>query len=69
MAVEADKQRMFYVIEKAIVAKESQQGLFSEEIFRPEEKFIDLVKMYGESLSKPAFAPNAIFFNYRVYTW
>ncbi|HLE48449.1 MAG TPA: hypothetical protein VI819_00220 [Patescibacteria group bacterium] len=61
MGVEVDKQRTTYIVEKALVAMDGRQGLFSEGVFRPEEMFIEVVKSHGERVGKPEFAPNAVF--------
>jgi len=61
MGVEVDKQRTAYIIEKVLVAADNRQNLFSEGIFRPEEKFIEIVKSYGEQIGRTEFAPNAVF--------
>jgi len=61
MGIEVDKPRTTFIVQKALGAMDSQQGLFSEGVFRPEGAYIEMVKNLGEQLGKSEFASNAVF--------
>ena len=61
MGIEVDLQRTTEVVEKALIAMDNRQKLFSKGVFRPEKTFIEMVKGYGERIIRPAFASNALF--------
>jgi hypothetical protein len=61
MALELDESRTKYIVQMALKAVGKSEGFFINGLFRPENKFVELVKNLGEQEGNTGFAANALF--------
>lgn len=58
----ADKERLKIVIQQALAARETGEGIFAQEIVAPEVPFIQLTKDYAQKINSEVYPLHSVFF-------